>query len=501
MLFPMATAVRLPKAFLALVVAALAALLATSLIPTAARAATTQTASCVDGGGVRWYAKAIWGGTYTAADGTQKISIDYAGWTTKAGKRPTDSIVRSYDGSGRLLQTLSWTGVFDYRSGSAYKVRNPLNPPSSPGRAYVRVTLGVDGDGFGPCTVTFTWAVGAVESPPPANSHLVPATIASDCSADATAALLKWIVSIPDNSILSFAPAKCYRIDGTLELRNRIGLTFQGNGATFRSFTPMVTGNVADDQRAMFRVIASSAISFENMAIVGSYTHGGTLDKSLQHAHAIDLRGTSAVVANVTMSNVAGDCVYFGLGYDNVTKSSGSAHDSTCTSIGRNGISVTAGQGITVKRMTLDKVGYIAFDVEPNVGQGWGASTVLFDSNAIKSYYLYAFSVVENAPINDITFTNNRVIGQGLRAAISNPSNRSFRPQNVALIGNSSDTRQPAAAFNVDNVDVLSITGNTVPLTSGTMAYVDRSCKINVSNNIFTGGTRQVVTSNPATTC
>jgi hypothetical protein len=495
MLFPMATAVRLPKAYLALVIAVLATLLATSLIPTAARAATTQTASCVDGGGVRWYAKAIWGGTYTAADGTQKVSIDYAGWTTKAGKRPTDSIVRSYDGSGRLLQTLSWTGVFDYRFGSAYKVRNPLNPPSSPGRAYVRVTLGVDGDGFGPCTVTFTSPVMA------ANLHLVPATIASDCSADVTAALLTWIVSIPDNSILSFGPAKCYRIDGTIELRNRIGLTFQGNSATFRSLTPMVTGNVADDQRAMFRVIASSAISFKNMAIVGSYTRGGTLDRSLQHAHAIDLRGTNAVVANVTMSNVAGDCVYFGLGYDNVTKSSGSAHDSTCTSIGRNGISVTAGQGITVRHMTLDKVGYIAFDVEPNVGQGWGASNVSFDSNVIKAYYSHAFSIVENAPISDITFANNRVVGKGLRAAIGNPFNRNFRPRNITFTSNSSDTRQSAAAFNVENVDVLTITGNVVPLISGTMASVDRSCKINVSNNTFTGGTRQLYTINPVTSC
>lgn len=56
-----------------------------------ADAATTQTGSCVDGGGIRWTAKAIWGGTYTSG-GVRKISINYAGWTTNV---PTDSAVRT----------------------------------------------------------------------------------------------------------------------------------------------------------------------------------------------------------------------------------------------------------------------------------------------------------------------------------------------------------------------------------------------------------------------
>ena len=351
MLFPMATAPRLPKAFLALAIAA-GTLLAASLIAVGVRAVTTE------------------------------------------------------------------------RAGSA--VGSGPEPVTSHGPQSVT--------SHGPQSVTS-------HGPQSVTSHLVPATIASDCSVDVTAALLKWMGSIPDNSILSFGAAKCYRIDGTVELSSRSELILQGNGSTFKSLTPMVGGSKADDQRAMFRVIASNAINFENMAIVGSYAHGGTFDASLQHAHAIDLRGTSAVVENVSMSNVAGDCLYFGLGYDNVTKSSGNAHDSTCTSIGRNGISVTAGKGITVKGMTLDKVGYIAFNVEPNVGQSWGASNIVFDSNIIKAYYLYAFSIVENAPISDVTFANNRVVGHGLRAAVGNLLDQNFRPRNITFSGNSSDTR------------------------------------------------------------
>jgi hypothetical protein len=122
---------------------------------TPAGAATTQTASCVDGGGVRWSAKAIWGGTYSSG-GVRKVAIDYAGWTTnRAGALPTDSWVRSYDGTGKRLKTLTWTGAFDYASGTAYKSRDPRNPTSAPGAAKVTVTLGVDGDGFGNCTMSF----------------------------------------------------------------------------------------------------------------------------------------------------------------------------------------------------------------------------------------------------------------------------------------------------------------------------------------------------------
>ena len=120
-----------------------------------ADAATTQTGSCVDGGGIRWTAKAIWGGTYTSG-GVRKISINYAGWTTNARAVPTDSDVRSYSGDGTRIQTLTWSGVHDYKGGTAYRVRNPLNPASAPGRAKIKITLGVDGDGHGNCSVTFT---------------------------------------------------------------------------------------------------------------------------------------------------------------------------------------------------------------------------------------------------------------------------------------------------------------------------------------------------------
>ena len=120
-----------------------------------ADAATTQTGSCMDGGGIRWMAKAIWGGTYTSG-GVRKVSINYAGWTTNRRAVPTDSTVRTYSGDGTRIQKLTWSGVYDYKGGTAYRVRNPLNSASAPGKAKIKISLGVDGDGHGSCSVTFT---------------------------------------------------------------------------------------------------------------------------------------------------------------------------------------------------------------------------------------------------------------------------------------------------------------------------------------------------------
>lgn len=124
-------------------------------VPAPASAAVTGTASCVDGGGTRWDVKATWGGTYKGADGATKVTMDYAGWTTtRAGSVPTDSRVRVYDGAGRKLADRSSSAPFDYQGGTRSASRNPVNPPSAPGKARIVVTLGVDGDGYGSCSVT-----------------------------------------------------------------------------------------------------------------------------------------------------------------------------------------------------------------------------------------------------------------------------------------------------------------------------------------------------------
>ena len=76
--------------------------------------------------------------------------------------KPASSTVRSYSGDGARIQKLTWLSIYDYKDGTAYRVRNPpYNPASAPGKAKIKITLGVDGDGHGSCSVTFTQPGGA----------------------------------------------------------------------------------------------------------------------------------------------------------------------------------------------------------------------------------------------------------------------------------------------------------------------------------------------------
>jgi len=129
-----------------------AALVVGGAAPVVHAAGTTTTASCIDGGGITWRTKVVWGGRYTASDGVQKVSVGVAGWTTNARTMATDSTVKTYSRAGSRLQTLNRTAPFMYASGAAYDSRNPLNPPA--GAAKITISVGKDNDGFGNCRTT-----------------------------------------------------------------------------------------------------------------------------------------------------------------------------------------------------------------------------------------------------------------------------------------------------------------------------------------------------------
>jgi hypothetical protein len=287
-------------------------------------------------------------------------------------------------------------------------------------------------------------------------SYSPPSSIASDCSVDVTSALGSWLGLVPNGSTVSFGG--CYRIEGTLQMTGR---TLTLEGGRFRSFNAMTHGSFFADQRAVWRFYGST-VTIRNMTVTGAYTNGGTLDETLQHAHAIDLRGSSATITGLTASNLAGDCVYFGL--NGSTGSTGSVQDSSCIGTSRNAVSVVAGHDITVQRVTTDRIGLIAFDVEPNAGGG-SVQRVRFDANTIGSYYLYAYAIVESMPISTQSFTNNTVNGP-LKVGAVDPGNDGYRPQDVTVSGNHST----GGSMEFHDVDGLTVANNTVALGSITFS-------------------------------
>jgi hypothetical protein len=331
----------------------------------------------------------------------------------------------------------------------------------------------------------------AATSDAAADPYRVPSSVPAGCGTDATAQLQSWIDSAPDGATLQFERKGCYRVEQTLEFHSR-WLMFDGNGATFKSFNP------PEAERAMWRAW-DSTVTWRSMTLVGSYAHGGVHNGEIQYAHGIDLRGTDATIRKVAMSDLGGDCVYFGPGADG---SSGLVRHSSCRRTGRNAVSVTRGNDIRVTGMRTKRIGHIVFDVEPHVDSGFGASRVTFDSNVIvKPYWLYAYTIIGNAPIVDQAFTNNRIVGDRLRIAVfdQHGSVANFvRPQNVTIAGNRSDTPGPPPLMDIHGVDGLTIRNNRVPLVSGALAHIYHSCGVSVFGNSVPGGGAQAKIIDPA---
>jgi len=328
----------------------------------------------------------------------------------------------------------------------------------------------------------------SLAQPSYAATYQAPGSIASDCSTDVTQQVLSWVASVPDNSTLSFASGGCYRIEETLELTDRNGLTFEGNGATFKATT------IGDTWRSQWRLIGGSQIVFRNMNVRGANPAGGTFVSALQHQHAFDLNGASYVELDRTRSSdVYGDCVYVTRRWDGgqAWSSNVNVHDGSCVANGRMGIAVVAGRDVVVERTSLSQIGRTAFDIEPN-GTGFGAQNVTFRNNQVSGALPGGFfTAIGDGPIASVTVSNNTTSGVGMYMAVLAPSGQ--RRSQITISGNSSDTGYYAAgsvAMDFERVDGLTVTGNSIPLSGPNMAlaWVSESCDVDVSGNSFPGG-------------
>lgn len=341
-------------------------------------------------------------------------------------------------------------------------------------------------------TTPHTWALA---------SYTVPATFATDCSVDVTSALESWVGSLPDNSIILFPANACYEIDGTLEFYGRNGLDVEGNGSSFEAKT------VGGADRSVWRFIGGSAITVHAMNIVGADSAGGTataFNSSLQWQAGIDLRGVSgATIYGNTTQYVYGDCVYVGVGYDNLTWSTNIyVHDNICTRNGRSGISVTAGAGVNLDHNTTTQPGLWGVDVEPNGGSTGATNVKVTNSTFGPGGHLEPFvQVVGNSgggTVDGITITGNTVRGETLATQFVPASGQ--RWSNITFSNNTSDTagyffNNDACAVGLVVVNVCDIDGITIsnnyqpgPSTDEDLIYAGASCNVIQSGNQFPSG-------------
>jgi hypothetical protein len=323
-----------------------------------------------------------------------------------------------------------------------------------------------------------------------------PTAIPSDCSRDVTAALLAWIASVPDGWTLSFTPDGCYRVDGTLTIQYRNGLTFAGNGATFRAFT---SGRELPPPlartRSMFNFWQGSNITIRDTIVRGANPSAGTGD----FAYVAALEGQSAYViggvTNMVMDHVAaydvyGDFVFVGPATKNLL-----VKNSTFSRNGRQGWAIN-GEDIVFENNTIRQTRRATIDIEPATLTS-ATRRVMIRNNIIGGGRLYFLANVGvAAPVEDISIIGNQFVGRAMTMRVDPPKGTRAR---FRVIGNVSDTAVGfggGGALSFTNVDGVEVRDNVQPMQRGReiSGVSIRGCRgVVVTGNTFLFGYRPVI--------
>jgi excisionase family DNA binding protein len=287
--------------------------------------------------------------------------------------RPSDPVSAGLSGSrGRtcaLRSNRADCSTGHPRSGSSAATRSAGRPTTIVARPGSTTRSGLPSriNETSPAPGSAGGTVPSPSPPPPPNGYSTPPKIPSNCSRDVTADLLQWIGTVPDNSTLLFPQGACYRIDGTMRINNRVGLTFQGNGTTF-------SGKFHSQGKAPhWGLYASRGITFRDMTVRGANPHAGLYDDAYQPAlqweAAWEIDGSVGVLLDTVQAyDVFGDFVTIEpmwIDHGPVNSRNVIVKNSRFERNGRSGIDITGAQDVTISNNYIGNIRHALFSMEP----------------------------------------------------------------------------------------------------------------------------------------
>jgi hypothetical protein len=314
-----------------------------------------------------------------------------------------------------------------------------------------------------------------IATPMPTPSGVaVPASIDATGATDVAAELNRFVEGVPDGSRIVFPAGSTYLLSQGIQIADRTGLTFEGNGATLQ----VAPGASGADQLSSLFVLGhrydgfwdggNRKITIHGFALVGNNPHPAVFVAGTEGQNGVEVEDSHDVLLyDLTIRAVWGDGVKIGWASDGVT-----FRDSAVTSAGRNGVTVTSGRNITVERVAFGTSGYCVFDVEPNY-ESEVATHITFRNNTAETWG-NAFLAVEGshtgATIDGITVTGNTVTGGSLRTIVDNGG--AARMKGITFSNNTSAIAVRGPVLRFAHVDRLTIVGNVQPLTSGRLTAI-----------------------------
>jgi hypothetical protein len=302
--------------------------------------------------------------------------------------------------------------------------------------------------------------------PAPVTTHTVtvPASIDAAGSSDVSTALINFIRSVPDGSLINFPSAAIYRIDRAITLENRHNLIIDGHGCTLK-YTA-VTGTT-EGYSLWDDLGGNSDIYVRNFVLIGSspypgvYTPG-TSPTGGEWQHGFEIRSSRFEVSGCTISKVWGDGFELSTGASDVW-----IHDNHVISAGRQGVSVCSGTNVLVEHNAFDISGLSTFDIEPFL-DSQSAINIIFRNNTAGTFGHRFFTIwvgLSGPTIDGVVVDGNTVTGASLSTNVAN--NTETRMTRITFTNNTGkETIAGWAVLYFTYVDGLTVTGNVQPLTS-----------------------------------
>jgi hypothetical protein len=318
--------------------------------------------------------------------------------------------------------------------------------------------------------------------PAPVTTHAVtvPTTIDATGSSDVSDALMSFILSVPDGSLINFPSAGIYRIDKAVDFAGRRNLILDGNGCTLKYTS--VTGTT--EEYSLWRDMGGgSDIWIRNFVLIGSSPYPGIFTPGDsptggEWQYGVMVESDRFEVSGCTISKVWGDGLHVTgfhdvLGYHSThTPSDIWFHDNHVISAGRNGLSVIQGKNVLAERNAFDKVGFDTFDVEPN----WyfeSSTNIIFRSNTAGTFGSVFFGLggSHTASVLDGIIVDGNIVTDGsLKTLVDNGG--AARMARVVFTNNTGMVAAVGPLLQFMQVDDLTVTGNVQPLASGVLASV-----------------------------
>ena len=311
---------------------------------------------------------------------------------------------------------------------------------------------------------------------------------------DVAAILNSLISGAPDGSIIDFPYAGGnYRLDTGLLHSGKNNIVLQGNG-----WTTLTMHGTDDPDFSTFLMRGSNHIRVTGFTVDGAYstargagTYPGQAGEA-SHCLATSGFGGAAPSTYIEMDNVVGSNFYGDFGYFEGTNGGAFppshhiwVHDCHFDTCGRNGFSPINATDILIEHNTLDLMAYHCFDCEPNF-TAEEIRRVTFRNNIVGEYAarsgligaFFSCYSPEDGPITDITVSGNTVSGIAANGYNGVPEclntrvigESSHRYANITITANTGTRTVPGGSvIYLQNVDTLAVTGNTQPLSSGTL--------------------------------